>query len=105
MNPDRECHLCKEKIDIRSIVASLLEKTSMKREDNGIIKDVKQPSFDDIKNFLDYECPNCILAIIRQSGLNRFPFTVDFDYKKSLEDWWPHKNKEAEEEDERSSYE
>ena len=63
----------------------------------------KQFTLKDIIDELDYRCPNCILAIIRALGLNRWYFDkrFKFDYKKELEEWWEATNKEALEVDQR----
>ena len=62
----------------------------------------KDFTLQDIINELDYSCPNCILAIIRCLGLNRYYFgeKFKFKYKEALENWWAIINNEAREEDE-----
>lgn len=92
MNPDRICRLCKQKIDLRKISEELKSQMSFERQEDNAIINVKQPTLEDIKKYLEDNCPICILAIIRQSGLNRFPFEISFDYEEELEKWWSEVN-------------
>ena len=67
----------------------------------------KQFTLKDIIDELDYRCPNCILAIIRALGLNRWYMKGKieyFDYKKELEDWWESANEGAREEEREDMY-
>ena len=67
----------------------------------------KKFTLKDIINELDYRCPNCILAIIRALGLNRWYMKGKieyFDYKKELEEWWESANEEAQEEEREDMY-
>ncbi len=106
-NPDRECRLC-ENQSIREIIEkykgyfSVSEEIHTEHEWNEA-KPIFKKNFtlEDIINELDYRCPNCILAIIRALGLNRWYFDkkFDFDYKKELEDWWKMNNEETYRED------
>lgn len=112
-NPDRECRLC----DNRSVkeIIEKYRKCFYVREvvkpfpvDDLTIQVVYKKKFtlEDIKNELDYFCPNCILAIIRCLGLNRYYFDkkFEFDYKKALDEWWAMENARLREEDERATY-
>lgn len=65
----------------------------------------KEFTLKDIVNELDYICPNCILAIIRCVGLNRYYFNkkFKFNYKKALDNWWKIINDEARRQDEHDS--
>jgi len=113
-NPDRECRLCegqsigpiidkyKAYFEVKETkINEPLWETSNKIE----VLYHKEFTLEDIINELDYVCPNCILAIIRCLGLNRFYFDKKyaFDYKKSLDEWWGEINKAAQEEDEWNS--
>jgi uncharacterized protein YabN with tetrapyrrole methylase and pyrophosphatase domain len=82
MNPDRDCRLCggKHNVKIRDLVSKY---TGISHE---------QVKLEDIADEVD-ECPVCTLAVIRQSKLNKHPYDLQFDYKKSMEDWWAEVNK------------
>jgi len=111
-NPDRECRLCDNK-SIKPIIEKYqkfftIEETEQVvlggQEWEIVIKPTfkKQFTLKDIINELDYICPNCILAIIRCLGLNRYYFEkkFKFDYKKALDNWWRIINEEERREDE-----
>lgn len=100
-NPDRECRLCDNK-SIKPIIekyGGLFYLEIKESEDWGkTIKPIfiKEFTLRNIVNELDYICPNCILAIIRCLGLNRYYFEkkFKFDYKKALDNWWAIANEE-----------
>ena len=113
-NPNRICRLCEGKS-----IKEIIDKYEAMFEVNNIqkvvfggcevsleVKYLKEFTLDDIRNELDYNCPNCLLAIIRCLGLNRWYFDkkFKFDYQKELQGWWAAVNEEAREEDERSNY-
>ncbi len=112
-NPDRECRLC-EQLSIREIIDKYRKyfylRETKKPADWDAIEIIpvfkKKFTLRDIVNELDYICPNCILAIIRCLGLNRYYFNkkFKFDYKKELEEWWASENVLAREADERGRY-
>ena len=105
-NPDRECRLCDNK-SIKPIIEKY-KKLFTVHPMNYAVRFKKKFTLKDIINELDYRCPNCILAIIRCLGLNRYYMKGKieyFDYKKELEDWWEAINEERREETEREMYE
>lgn len=114
-NSDRACRLCDNK-PIKPIIE--------KYQKYFYLRETKSPDpiseWDEIKitpvfkkkftlkdliNELDYECPNCILALIRCLDLNRYWMDkkYKFNYKKALANWWAVENKRAWEEDEHDS--
>ena len=104
-NPDRKCRLCDNK-DIKPII----EKYRGYFHVHEMTYDVafkKKFTLKDIINELDYRCPNCIFAIIRCLGLNRYYMNREkfkFDYKKELDIWWAISNEEVRRQDERETY-
>lgn len=105
-NPDRECRLCDNK-PIRPIIEKYqkyfhireTKKHSYIAElDEIIITPIfkKEFTLQDLINELDYECPNCILALIRCLGLNCWYFEkkYKYDYKNELDGWWHVINEE-----------
>ena len=113
-NPDRECRLC-ERLSIRGIIDKYKKyfytRETRKRlfegwESSNIIPVFKKKfTLTNIIGELDCVCPNCILAIIRCLGLNRYYFKekFKFDYKEALENWWKTVNEEARRQDEHDS--
>lgn len=109
-NPDRECRLCDNK-SIKPIIEKYNKLFRLENREEGWGIETKvifteEFTLKDIINELDYICPNCILAIIRCLGLNRYYMgdKFKFDYKEALDDWWRITNKEAWEKDEREAY-
>ena len=111
-NPDRECRLCDNK-SIKPIIEKYGEYFSVSKEiytehvwseAKPIFK--KRFTLKDIVNELDYICPNCIFAMIRCLGLNRYYMKDKFkyDYKKALDNWWKLSNAEAFEKEQREMY-
>ena len=114
-NPDRVCRLC-DGASIKPLLDKYKKYFTIKEtidygdgrfnEEYITIKVVyhKEFTLKDITNELDPICPNCILAIIRCLGLNRYYFDgkFKFDYKKELDSWWSEKNREDEEEEYRN---
>lgn len=103
-NPDRECRLCDNK-SIKPIIEKYRKYFSVHPMNFAVVFK-KEFTLRDIINELDYICPNCILAIIRCLGLNRYYMKnkFKFDYKKALDNWWKVANEEARREDEREAY-
>ena len=115
-NPDRFCRLCgresiREIIDKYRTYFEVKETMDDKSWCDGTVNvEViyhNDFSLQGIINYeLNYECPNCIFAIIRCLGLNRYYFDkkYQFDYKKALEDWWYKVNTEQRRQDEYDSW-
>ena len=102
-NPNRECRVCKEPIEIGEEAKKLRarfkfvdddvfgrpESVSIKVE--WIDKEITMDEIDEIIQ----ECPVCKLALMRQSELTHFVFSntaLKFDYKKALDTYWAERN-------------
>ncbi len=105
-NPDRECRLCDNK-PIKPIIEKYQEYFHVRETRNHsyisaldtieitpVFK--KEFTLKDLVNELDYICPNCIFALIRCLGLNRYWMNkkYKFDYQKALANWWAVANRE-----------
>lgn len=104
-NPDRECRLCDNR-SIKPIIEKYQKYFYLRTERDSLrVIFLKEFTLKDLVNELDYTCPNCILALIRCLGLNRWYMDkkYKFDYKKALDEWWAEVNKKAWEEDEHNS--
>ena len=103
-NPDRDCRLCENR-NVKEIIEKYRKYFTI-HPLNKVVKYIKEFTLEDIKNELDYLCPNCILTIIRCLELNQYYFgkKFAFDYKKALEEWWAIENARAYEEAERETY-
>lgn len=99
-NPNRECRLC----DGNS-VSDVIEKYKNSYKivtEHGEFGDItsvvwkenKPITLEDIKKDIGY-CPNCILTLLRCSGLSNPIFCINFDYKKELQEWWDEKNADS----------
>lgn len=115
-NPDRECRLCDNQ-KIKPIIEKYQKYFYLRETKNshpvsewGEIKVTpvfkKKFTLEDLMNELDYECPNCILALIRCLGLNRYWMDkkYEFDYKEALGEWWAVANEEQREKDFRETH-
>jgi len=92
-NPDRECRLCQNP-SVLPIIEKIKGKMNYGEDEHLFSENHKVHQFflDNIKNELDELCPNCILTIIRCTGLNKYPYNIEFDYKDELEKWWKEFN-------------
>ena len=98
-NPDRYCKLCygneMGQHDIRQITEQLKTRFEIieTQGEYGTELTAKwnaEPiTLTEIQKSVD-DCPNCTLAILRQTGLNRYPFEISdkFDYKKERDEWF-----------------
>jgi hypothetical protein len=91
-NPDRDCGLCAEAGLQQQPIADLI--AALGAGDKAGVEAVRD---------LAEGCPACTLAAIRQSGLQRASsfdddgFSVPFDFKAEMKDWWDQRNNERSE--------
>jgi len=103
-NPDRSCQLCWRPDGIRPIAEKFLAKFKVESAGDWAESEkvvwIQEFKLDDVRAEIEqYDedcCPNCLLAVIRAAGLNRYYFEkrFNFDYKKELEEWWACHNEE-----------
>ena len=88
-NPNRYCGMCKNTIPVERFIKALGS-----GDEKGL---------DRLRDETE-GCPACMLAAIRQSGLQYYDLDEDgphghyieaFNYKKEKERWWADKNDEA----------
>ena len=91
-NPDRRCRLCEDALELRPIINNLKSKISIEGIDENI-KVISAPTLDDILKIT--VCPNCVLTILRCTGLNRYYFGIKYDYKAKLESYWEARREEC----------
>lgn len=101
-NPDRYCGLCKTKQPLREIVDKLKARfiltegvDAMGFPEFGVYWKNEPVTLQEIRDLVD-NCPNCILAVLRQThlnyqccGLETFDYKAEFadvDYKPSDEE-------------------
>lgn len=100
-NPDRECKPCKESRDIKTFIEKLKSRFEIKETIDQYTGFTNQEviwkgypiTLIEILEFTD-ECPNCTLAVLRQTKLNYSVFNLKYDYQTSLKEWWKEKNNE-----------
>jgi len=93
-NPHRECRLCKNDHSIAHYVRGLQERFEILLTPDDLpdgsyetIRWIGKPiTLDEILKYTD-GCPNCTLAILRQTKLHYQIFGFDYDYKKELSEW------------------
>lgn len=104
-NPKRECRMC-DGNDIPEIVSMLktrfeLEVKKLREHDWGHEYEETVVNWkgdvikvDEVRNLVD-GCPTCMLAVIRQTGLNRYWHKEfgEFDFKKEMQWAVSEKNK------------
>ena len=67
------------------------------------VKWIKEPiTLDEVKELAN-GCPMCILTILRCTGLNRYYFGINYNYKEHLKDTWAEINTSLRYEEERYS--
>ena len=96
-NPNRICRLCLRTGLTQRPIAELMACLNTKKE-NGGLADLRE---------LTENCPICILAAIRQSGICKWDgdpenpaYTITFDFKMELASWWSEENNAKAEADE-----
>lgn len=101
-NLDRVCRLCKilggeplskkDKLEIIEKIKSMMSYPQGKEEYGINTTEVKQPDIKEIIKMVSEKgwegCPNCLLSIIVFTGLQKFPYHIDWDYKKELKNTW-----------------
>lgn len=110
-NPNRECRVCGKK-DISEAVSKFTIRFKLhpiERENIFTLKHdetdfyeygvewIGEPvTMNEIRDEVD-DCPNCILAVLRQTGFNKYYFNFEkFDYQKELSEAMAEKNREYE---------
>ena len=99
LNPHRVCRMCG-----RSDLTPLLEKYTSrfvieKKEARygGValtfVWTRGEVTIEDIQDDVE-GCPACTLAILRQTGLDKYPSPIEFDYQKAQKEWWESVNAE-----------
>ena len=105
MNPDRKCRMCDLIEEEQQPMGNLLSifpqdllkyyyKIRGKNEFIGLgesdkLTDMFEPYLDELYKKV-HNCPACIFAVIRQSGI--YGLEIGFDYKKEIEDFWKKYN-------------
>ena len=112
-NPDRECRLCESGIDLTKIIDKLKTRfrVNIKEEEEPegwFTEEVewigKEITVDEIRDLAD-DCPNCMLAIIRQSGLSHPAVNLGFKYREENAKYWQDKmNEESRQQEYESIY-
>ena len=99
-NQNRECHLCKEDRDIKTFIEKLKERFEIKECDpdefmGRTLEIVWKGDVINLNEILDFTegCPNCTIAILRQTKLNYEIFGLKYDYKAEINSWWADINK------------
>jgi hypothetical protein len=108
-NPERECGLCDGR-DIKTFIEQLKSRFEIKEiepDDFGTTLEVVWKGDKiELNEIIDFTegCPNCTLAILRQTKLNYSIFGFKYNYKAELDLYWRDKNNDAYERDMAESY-
>ena len=102
-NPKRECRLCDRKDGIEEIITDFKKRFVISKADEEkemrthTVTWIGEPiTFKEIRD-AGKDCPNCILAIIRQCKFGHHYFdelVKEFDYKKEFDEAVAHRNRE-----------
>ena len=106
-NPDRDCRMCENQVPIKPIIEkykALVVADDHLDEDSGQVWTTwgmsNEFKMEDLLS--DTEgCPACTLTVIRCAG---FPPTVEWSYKKAVDEWWASRNAQDWQEQERNAY-
>ncbi len=110
-NPDRDCRVC-DNMQTREWVEKWRGYFKLLRTEDARCNDMGMETFvmvwtDDkprtLANLYDDTggCPACTLAVMRQTGLGKWPANPefgDFNYAKCRDEWWKERNAEKESE-------
>ena len=104
-NPDRRCRL-RGNNSLMEEIEKLKSRFEIIENELDFIDDIfttndhytvewkgEKITIDEILDITD-GCPNCTLAILRQTRLNWHLFDIKYDYQKELSGWWKEKHKE-----------
>ena len=94
-NPNRECRLCEGR-EIASFIEGLKKRFKIIEIPDNEYPDLVNQEIKwkgekiTLDEILDYTegCPNCTLAILRQTKLNYQIFGFNYNYQKELAEWW-----------------
>ncbi len=99
-NPNRKCRLCNNNLDIIPFMRELGHRFELliTEDEYGIstheVHWIGTPiTLQEVLEFTD-GCPNCTLAILRQTKLNYSVFGFKYDFKKEMAAYWSEKNNE-----------
>ncbi|MFA5715181.1 MAG: hypothetical protein WC998_05550 [Candidatus Paceibacterota bacterium] len=112
-NPNRICRLCENSLNIGEIVTELKKRFVIKQVtlsgsqyfegemDIEVVEWIGEPiTFGEVENIAE-NCPNCMLAIIRQTGLSQHPFDneiginqFNFKYKEYSSSYFADKQRD-----------
>ena len=53
----------------------------------------KPVTLDEIEDAVD-SCPACTLAVLRLTGMNRYYFGFEYNYKQDIKNWWEERDNE-----------
>jgi len=94
-NPERVCRLCEGR-EIKPFIEALKKRFKIIESPIDDLPNIikfkikwigKKIILDEILNYTE-ACPNCTLAILRQTKLNYQIFGFNYDYQKELAEWW-----------------
>lgn len=108
LNPHRVCGMCGcsdltpilEKYEDRFFLG-IKEKEDQLGQSSQWFWTRGEVTIEDIQDDVE-GCPACTLAILRQTGMDKPPSPIVFDYKKARKEWWEEVNATQEEYHERT---
>lgn len=100
-NPQRQCRLCRTKRNISDFITNLKSRFEIAYEVDTLLgSDIRKVKWlgepVTLKEITDFTrgCPNCTLAVLRQTKLNYSVFGFKYDYKQELNNWWYEVNQD-----------
>jgi hypothetical protein len=102
-NVNRKCRMCDSQGLIGEIIEDLKTRFKIVQTKPSSLDIIypteevqwigKEITLDEISDRVD-DCPNCILAILRLSGISHYAFTdiIDFKYQDRVSEYWSIKN-------------
>ena len=104
-NPNRQCRMCGRKKSLRVLFRLYKYAVISTKTDQGYSTDVLHPAIEHIEKAL-YEftrrtndgqegCPACILTILRNTPLGKWPAMMNFNYRQASTEWWHEQNRQA----------
>ena len=112
-NPNRHCRMCGRKGGLKVLIRLYKYAVCGTQLPSGGLTDVLHPTIDHLSNALyaltrrtrdgQEGCPACLLTIIRNTPLGKWPVILDFNYAEACKTWWKEQDEKASREDERQA--
>jgi len=108
-NPLRYCKLCENSTELTEDIVYFKSRFKIVKSKSTPLDNMfdfesdkiewigKETTMDELRRRYD-DCPACILSILRQTGMNLYPFQFEFDYMKESKEYFDGKIRDKQQE-------